>query len=86
MPGYHRWAPEAERNKYYDVLRRWDINFDLGYAGGHLWETHHKVAISEGGGGPITVDDLATACWKCHPKLTGELRRRLNRAKGVKKP
>ncbi len=51
----------------------------IGAAGGHLWEAHHLVAVAEGGG-QCGLDGYVTACWKCHPKETGKLRRRLNGA------
>ena len=43
------------------------------------WEADHVVPVAEGGGA-CGLDNLRTLCWRCHPKETGKLRRRLNQA------
>ncbi len=44
--------------------------------GDHLWEMHHKQAVSEGG--PIWgLDNLTTLCVPCHREETKRLRGRL---------
>jgi len=87
MPGYRKYnwdigSTEAEHAEYEAELEKLGLKGRIiGAAGGHLWEAHHKTAVAEGGGGEITVDDLATACWKCHPKHTSETIRRLRKTK-----
>ncbi len=44
------------------------------------WEAHHKHAVIEGGG-ECGLDGYETLCWRCHPKETGQLRRRLNQSR-----
>lgn len=36
-----------------------------------FWQAHHIVAFSEGG--LDLVENMATLCWKCHPKATAQL-------------
>lgn len=45
--------------------------------GRHLWEAHHKVAVTEGGG-ECGLEGMITLCIWCHGEETGALRRRLN--------
>lgn len=47
-----------------------------------LWQADHITPVAEGGGA-CGLDNLRTLCWRCHPRETGALRRRLNRAKTV---
>ena len=49
------------------------------------WEAHHRHAVAEGGGG-CGLDNYETLCWRCHPKETGKLRKRLNRKKAPAGP
>lgn len=71
--GFHRWASAHE---YHDLTQRHGILFRR-----HLWEADHVVPISEGGGA-CGLEGYRTLCWRCHPKETGALRRRLNRQRG----
>ena len=41
------------------------------------WEADHIIPVAEGGGA-CGLDNLRTLCWRCHPRETGQLRRRLN--------
>jgi 5-methylcytosine-specific restriction endonuclease McrA len=43
-----------------------------------LWQADHIIPVAEGGGA-CGLDNLRTLCWRCHPRETGALRRRLNR-------
>lgn len=45
-----------------------------------LWEADHIVPVAEGGGA-CGLDNYRTLCIWCHPRETGQLRRRLNRRK-----
>jgi len=47
------------------------------------WEVHHIIPVAEGGL-MLGLENLQTVCCRCHPKLTGRLRRRLHaRKKGL---
>lgn len=41
-----------------------------------LWEMDHIVPVVEGGGS-CGLDNLRTLCWRCHRRVTAELRQRL---------
>jgi 5-methylcytosine-specific restriction enzyme A len=41
-----------------------------------LWEMDHVVPVVEGGGS-CGLDNLRTLCWRCHARVTAELRKRM---------
>lgn len=45
-----------------------------------LWEMDHRVPVAEGGGS-CGLDNLRTLCWRCHKRVTAELRKRLAEAR-----
>lgn len=45
-----------------------------------LWEMDHRIPVAEGGGA-CGLENLRTLCWKCHGRVSGELRKRLNAAR-----
>jgi hypothetical protein len=47
----------------------------LPYRGRHAGEAHHKVRVVDGGG-LCGLEGYETLCWQCHPKVSGEQRRR----------
>lgn len=59
--------------KCIDSLLRW-----LGFIPGqHFWAPHHIVALAEGGSN--SMENIATACTRCHRRLTAEQARRMAR-------
>ncbi len=48
---------------------------ELGFTRTHLWEVHHKIAVSEGGA-LCGLGNLETLCIPCHNAETAALRRK----------
>jgi len=51
------------------------IKRELGFTRYHLWEVHHRIAVSEGGG-LCGLGNLETLCIPCHNAETAALRRK----------
>jgi 5-methylcytosine-specific restriction enzyme A len=50
-----------------------------------LWEAHHIVAVSQGGG-ECGLDNYQTLCWRCHRLKTRELRRKRRKKEVAREP
>ena len=50
------------------------------YCGYHLWEAHHRVPVSEGGG-ECGLEGYETLCLECHRRETAELAARKAKAR-----
>jgi len=72
--GVNYYSCEPSRT-YRAFLRENGLRFNRSH-----WEAHHIHAVIEGGG-ECGLDNYETLCWRCHPKITGQLRKRLNQAK-----
>ena len=66
------WKDRTYSPTYKMFLRENGLRFNRSH-----WEAHHKHAVIEGGG-ECGLAGYETLCWRCHPKETGQLRRRLN--------
>lgn len=78
IPAMTKWLPATQQ----EARRQWG---PWGRTG-TLWEAHHIVAVTEGGG-CCGLDNMATLCIACHARETAELSRRTaearRRAKGL---
>jgi 5-methylcytosine-specific restriction endonuclease McrA len=48
----------------------------------NLWDADHIVPVAEGGG-ECDLSNMRTLCLKCHRRVTGELRKRLQAGNGI---
>lgn len=64
-------------NRYPCLLDPRGFRSRITYVGFVAWQSHHLVAVAEGGGG-CDLDGYVTLCSTCHGHHTGALRKRLN--------
>lgn len=72
-----RWPPRWRGSAFQQFLADNKLGMWNGEVKRNLWETHHKVAVKEGGG-QCGLENYATLCCRCHARETGRLRKRLN--------
>ena len=71
-------SPEKFAEKFAEITRYWLRQ------PAYQWEADHILPVAEGGG-MCGLDGMRTLCKKCHGRVSGELRKRLNERKRLEK-